>query len=75
VSRGQDEHFCGELVLHDYGVLFAGMPQYTTLHDAGGRLSKKLVQAFADKIDEFFGEETASFVDTRATLLLDEKGD
>ena len=42
------------------------------LHDDGGRLSKGLIMCFEKRIDEFFGEETACFVQPQMTLLLGE---
>jgi hypothetical protein len=46
------------------------IPRQIHLHESGGRLSKALVMEHQEKIDEFFGQKTAEFVNTRKTLLL-----
>jgi hypothetical protein len=63
-------HDPAALMLCDHSNLTSGVPKEKTLHNTGGRLSKRLIMDHAEEIDKFFGEETATFVDIKLTLLL-----
>jgi hypothetical protein len=52
---------------------YLGYPNLKELHE-GGRLSRKLLTQYADKINKFFGCQVAQAIDPKKTLVADDKG-